>query len=562
MDPKAKYCLTDSLLVEPLVNRWFAWSTVIAPVPASFHLMQYQIPLLESYLSAPEVHAEAGKNPEFVAGPFVQVPAEKAEEVKKLLDKTRRTLEANLNFCRDVFNFYNRLVNEAHGQGLEPYYSEVPERLRGLVELVYDYYHRPSLRLMESLIYESEYYRPDLQSLRIAKYRSDQSREYFLNTPRVANDAELEWNVPFADSRIDAFFYLALDPQPLGFVRELIGAHTDVSDAQLAEFFSASPVRRWETWNEKAVRVRYFGHACVFVEYGGTSILVDPFIPPQPNAGGIERFSYADLPDHIDYALVTHNHQDHFNTECLLRLRSRIRCLVVPRSFGALYGDISLRLLAQKMGFRNVVELDNFEALSIPGGMITGIPFLGEHSDLLHGKISYVVTAGRRQIMFGADSDCLDQEVYVRVKKHLGPIDTVFLGMESEGAPLSFGYGSLFPQKVRREYDEMRRQHGCDAERGLALLEAVGANRVYNYAMGLEPWTRYILGLELTPDSPQWKESEKLITRVRDSGNVTAKRLFGKEEMILKNEPDEGSLLVRVSDVPRSVKDEEEQFSF
>lgn len=524
--------------------------------------MQYQLPLLESYVSDPDLHFEASSNPEFTGGTFIHVPPTKCGEVKHLLESTKSDLADNLGFASAIFEFHNYLVNEAHGQSLERYYAQVPERLQGLVELVYDYYHRPTVHFMEGLLYETGYYRPDLQALRLAKAGSDYSREYFLNTPRVSNEDDFTWNISFADSKIDDFYSLALKPQSLGFVRELIGANGSISDAQLASFFTAEPVVPSETWNEEAIRVRYFGHACVLIEYKGTSILVDPFIPVRTDAGGIERFSYSCLPAKIDYALVTHNHQDHFHLECLLRLRSRIQCLVVPRNFGALYGDISLKLLARKIGFKHVVEIDNFETMNFPGGMITGVPFLGEHSDMLYGKTGYVVRAGRRQILLAADSDCLEKEVYVRVRQHLGPVDTVFLGMESEGAPLSFGFGPLFPQKVRREYDETRRQHGCNAERGFELLNALGSTRIYNYAMGLEPWTRYILGLELTAESPQWQQSEKLISRIHTAGDSFAKRLFGREEIILKDQPDQGTLVMQVPELPEKSKDEEEQFSF
>jgi hypothetical protein len=77
---------------------------------------------------------------------------------------------------------------------------------------------------------------------------------------------------------------------------------------------------------------------------------------------------------------------DHFGLETLLRLRHGIECLVVNRSHGVFYGDISLKLLTQKLGFKNVVELDTLESISLPGGEIIAIPFMGEQADLPHGK--------------------------------------------------------------------------------------------------------------------------------------------------------------------------------
>ncbi len=538
MKSEAKFRLADSTIVEPLVNQWFAWSSTIAPVPASLHLMQYQLPLMESYLSAPELHQEVSQTPEFIAGSYINISPENKNSLGRLLNDSKIALRLNIRMAEDIFEFYNYLVREAHGQSLESFYRRVPDSLRGLVELSYDYYHRPSVRFLESLIYQSDYYREDLQSLRFSPNAGDGMRKYFLNTPRIHQPDQIDWAIPFKNPRVDQLFELSTTPQPLDFIRELLQISENFTDRQLAELFSPDPVRHQEKWNEHRIRYKYFGHACVLLEYRGTSILVDPFIPLIPLDGGRDRFSYGDLPASIDYVLITHNHQDHFNLECLLRLRSRIGCLVVPRSFGALYGDISLKLMAQTLGFRHVVEVDSFDSIDITDGEITAIPFFGEHSDILHAKTGYVVRTGKRRTLFAADSDCLEKEVYARVVKYLGRIDTAFLGMESEGAPLSFGYGSLFPRKVEREYDEARRQRGCNADRGLDILQTIGADRIYNYAMGLEPWTRYILGLELSQDSPC------------------------KDEFIAENEPDEGGFVSVPVNIAESGRDEEGQFHF
>ncbi len=50
MSTETRYKLADSTLVEPLVNMWSAWPYTIAPVPSSFHLVNYQLKMLRSYL--------------------------------------------------------------------------------------------------------------------------------------------------------------------------------------------------------------------------------------------------------------------------------------------------------------------------------------------------------------------------------------------------------------------------------------------------------------------------------------------------------------------------------
>ena len=48
-------------------------------------------------------------------------------------------------------------------------------------------------------------------------------------------------------------------------------------------------------------------------------MVVDPFISSHTTAG--DRFTYVDLPDHLDYCLITHGHQDHVVLESLLQIR-------------------------------------------------------------------------------------------------------------------------------------------------------------------------------------------------------------------------------------------------
>src|SRR6185295_6990775 len=81
MNSTPKYRLAESTLIEPLVNSWHAWTYLITPVPASLHLVHYQIPTMESYLSSPNTHAEAYRDPALVCGPFIGVPPERAHQV-------------------------------------------------------------------------------------------------------------------------------------------------------------------------------------------------------------------------------------------------------------------------------------------------------------------------------------------------------------------------------------------------------------------------------------------------------------------------------------------------
>jgi len=526
------YRLHPATVAEALVNKWVAWSNTVPPVAGSLHLKNFQLKLLESYLKDPKVHLDACKNPKYRAGPFVDIPIERMQEVADLLAFTQTAQRKSLELATEIKDFQSYLVQEAKGQSLDPYYQKVPPGLQGFVELAYDYFNRPMVRFFESLLYEAGYYDRTLQSLRFSKQPNHASRSFIMSTPRLPSPEAIEWTVAFDDPRVDELFRLDAAPKPLGAIRELLGLEAG-ADARLLPLLSEQTAAAPDRWDGESVRVRYFGHACALVEWSGNAVLMDPYIGVEVGEGDVGHYSYEHLPPKLDYVVITHSHHDHFSIESLLRIRHKTDTLVVPRTCGVLAGDPSLKLLARKIGFKKVIELDALESLPLENGEIVSIPFLGEHADLLYSKSAYVVRAGRERILFAADSDCLDQKLFDNIRAILGPIETVFLGMECVGAPLSWTSGAFFPARPDPRLDKTRRYKGADSARGLRILEALRTKRIYNYAMGLEPWLEHLLGLAYTEDSTQLSESRKFIASAKERG-MEAQLLFGKHELFLE----------------------------
>ena len=206
MSHNGEYRLSDSTAVEPLINSFAVWSDTISPAPYSLHLLHYQIKTLSSYIANPEIHIKAVQNPKFIGGPFINVPASRANEVKEILDRTEKDQKDNVEFAKAITEFYEYLAKEAKGQSLEPYYGNIPDPLRGYVELLYDYYSHPIVRLVESLLYESPYYKKQLQSLRLFHQPSDNFRRPFVSTPRLQEGDQIDWAVPFDSPDIDELF--------------------------------------------------------------------------------------------------------------------------------------------------------------------------------------------------------------------------------------------------------------------------------------------------------------------------------------------------------------------
>lgn len=58
-----KYYLKQNVQVEPLVNQWYAWSHIVAPAQAAMNFANLHLKIMKSYVNAPQVHANAVKNP-------------------------------------------------------------------------------------------------------------------------------------------------------------------------------------------------------------------------------------------------------------------------------------------------------------------------------------------------------------------------------------------------------------------------------------------------------------------------------------------------------------------
>lgn len=532
MSERQLYHLAENVIVEPLIDRWIAWPHNFSPVLYGLHLLNYQKEVLTSYLKNPSFHVKSCRNPKLLGGPFVDVPQERMKEINRLLEDIEQNHMDLLKLGRDLIDFQNKLIQAATGQCIEIFYNHIPESLRGLVELGYDYHNHPIVRCIESLFYESSYYKKASQSFRLSSLIHDDARPYYMSTPRLMDANDIEWHIPFDSSKVDELFKLDIQPQPLNTIRDLLSLSV-TDESRLLQFLSVNQPVFAKPWNGAGARLRYFGHASVLFEANGVSILTDPFISVSPQQSEVERFTFRDLPERIDYVLITHGHHDHFVFESLLRLRHRIGTVVVPRSSGIFYGDISLKQLAHRLGFSNVQELDALDSLSFLGVKITAIPFLGEHCDLLHAKSGYVIGFGGEQILFAADSCCLDQHLYEHVTNILGSISTVFIGMECIGAPLSWVYSPLLPTKPERTHDQSRRSHANNAQSALALLRTVRAQRVYVYALGREPWLKYFMALIPADDDPYMQEINQLIAEVSANGLMQAQMLYGKKDLYL-----------------------------
>ena len=248
----------------------------------------------------------------------------------------------------------------------------------------------------------------------------------------------------------------------------------------------------------------------------------------------IHRYTYCDLPDTIDYVLITHNHQDHILFETLLQIRHKVKNILVPRNGGGRLQDPSLKLLLENAGFRNVIEITEMEEVVAGGLRITGLPFLGEHADLdIMTKMAWLVKIGPHALLFAADSCNIEPRLYEHLHSQIGDVDALFLGMECNGAPLTWLYGPLLTHRIERAMDESRRLSGSNFEQAMEIVKCINCRSAYVYAMGQEPWLNYIMSIKYTEQSRPIVESDRLIAECRQRGLI-AERLFGEKEILLE----------------------------
>jgi L-ascorbate metabolism protein UlaG (beta-lactamase superfamily) len=522
--------LKPNIIAEPLIWRWYAWSHLIPPATAGCNLAERYLKIMQSYVQAPQVHAQAIKNPDLIGGPFIDLNGENVDEIKDLIQETKENCKVLLDLSHSIKDFSRFLQNE-QGDTLEQHYKKLPENLRGLVELVYDLNNNASIKLIEPLFY-NKYYNTSFQSIALSETFSDH-RPFIMSTPNLKKDNQVVLNVPFNDKRLDLLFSMRMNPK---YKKEIENVFK-INDEEQELFWSFFTEEKPEYKNDReytadGVRIRYFGHACILLQTDDVSVLIDPVISYKVS-GNIPRFTLEDLPDVIDYVVLTHNHQDHVLFESLLQLRHKVKHVVCPPSNNGFLADPSLKLILEKLGFSSIYILNDFEKIYIAGGEIMGLPFLGEHSDLnIHSKIAHFITLKDRKFIFAADSNNLDPDLYINIFDYIGAIDVLFVGMECDGAPLSWLYGPLITNQLKRSYDNARTLSGSDFNKAWSIVKQSQCKQAYVYAMGQEPWLNYIMALQYTPDSIQMTESDRFIIACHKS-NIKSERLYGKKEWVV-----------------------------
>lgn len=520
--------LKDDAYFEPLFNHWYAWPYLIPPVTAARYTVNTHKRIMTSFINNYELHMIAVKEKGMAGAEFLDCNEDQLPQIRELLSKLETNCKELVNLSAAVDELEELLRGHVSGKSIEPLYSMVPVPLKGFVELFLDSEHRASYRLIEPLIYRSELFKLSLQSVCFGVLSKVEERPFVLSTPRLPDENHLQMNINFNDPRLDSILSAREFPLTREAVRSIGDEIAVDGGLELEELFTDNKSEYRHLPVERDIRLSYTGHAGFLIETSELAILIDPVITSRGESYADEVISYTELPQRIDYICLTHNHQDHVNLETLLQLRYKTENVLVAKNNGGTILDPSIRQLLKQFGF-NVLEVDDLDEIGVPGGRIVAIPFLGEHGDLnIRSKTAFYVELYGRKFFFGADSSNPDKSLYDKLGQLFHDVDILAIGMECIGAPYTWLYGALHTKMVTKEIKESRRLNGSDSSQAFPMVEAFGAKRVLIYALGMEPWYKYFMGIEYDDDSTQIVESKKMIDLCRGV-NISAETLYGKK---------------------------------
>ncbi|MBL3804840.1 MBL fold metallo-hydrolase [Streptomyces sp. BRB081] len=529
--------LKKNVIAEPAVAGWYAWSYLLPPQTLAKYLKNHYRNIVESYLADPQTHRTALRNARFLGGPFVYEQDGSYDRIRKWYDTAREQYAPLLELADAIDELEQKILPEQTGASLDQVYRQLPAPLAGRVELFYNRDNRtPDYRFIEPFLYASPYFDTALQQVRFSEVHQD-ARQFALTTPVLAYTPEqVLVTVPLESELLDTVFRGGLTEEELRRVIDGLGLDGERA-AAFKGFFAEDPEPADSPGHAEPGEdvLEYVGHACVFVRHRGTTFLVDPVISYSGYGHESDgRFTFDDLPERIDYVMITHNHQDHMLLETLIKIRHRVGRVVIAKSANSSLVDPDLKRILTGLGFRDIVELDDLDTLDTPGGSITAVPFLGEHGDIrIRTKCGWMLDLDGTRVLFAADSTNVSPELYPQVTAALGQVHTVFIGMESVGAAVSWLYGPLFPEKLERRIDAGRRLKGSNFAQAAEIVDALGADSVYVYAMGQEPWLGAVMCVEYDEKHPAMIDSDRLVAHVGERGG-TAKRLFLHETIAIR----------------------------
>lgn len=177
------------------------------------------------------------------------------------------------------------------------------------------------------------------------------------------------------------------------------------------------------------VHITYLGHAQLFINVAGKTLLVDPWFAEPVYEGTWFRYPpppYRDASTmpHPNFLLLTQSGPDHSGPGTLAKLAKDLRTFAVP------FPSQTLKRRLESMQFTRTTWLDGWQTHELaPGLKVTFIP----HDE--GQEIASIVIEGDGLRAYHGSDNALSSSTYRRIVERLGRIDIAFLPFAQVAVP-------------------------------------------------------------------------------------------------------------------------------
>lgn len=203
------------------------------------------------------------------------------------------------------------------------------------------------------------------------------------------------------------------------------------------------------TINEKN-SVTWFGHSTILIKLDNKIILIDPVFnnaSPFSNILGSAPFKYEntisakDLPDRIDFILITHDHYDHLDYKTIKEIHSKVAKFLVPLG-------VKAHLMKWGVPYSKIEEFDWYDKnlynkidfIFTPTRHFSGRALRDRFATLWGG---WIINSKSNNFYISGDGGYFDE--FKNIGRKYGPFDIVFI--ENGAYNPRWQYIHLFPEQ-------------------------------------------------------------------------------------------------------------------